>query len=109
MKRVLFYGSKHRFFGVRQKIINILNTLDVDQTIIIHGNFSAVDKLVDMEARKLGFKIETHCIQWEINDKSSCDEKIIRGVDRVFVFPQSEDVENMVTQAGKFGVPVEIN
>jgi len=115
--RIIFCGTSRYAPAFREKITEVLFTLNPSNTTIIHGGCPGVDKMVDAEARKCGFPIEVFPADWKTYGGAAGPirnkEMLNSGADKVYAFPYSSleksvCTKNMVTQARKVGVPVVI-
>lgn len=109
--RVIVCGS--RDWKDRAKIATRLRALPAN-TIVVHGNARGADRIAHQEARKLRLAVEPHPANWDrygrtagpIRNKEMADA----GADLCIAFwdGQSAGTNNMIEQATKAGIPVEI-
>jgi YspA, cpYpsA-related SLOG family len=110
-ERVIVCGSRH--WHDREAIANRLFGLPPDSTIV-HGNAAGADRIAHQEAQKLGLLTEPHSADWERYGKSAGPirnhEMAELGADLCLAFwdGSSAGTKNMLEQAKKHGIPVEI-
>lgn len=97
----------------RAKIAARLRRLPTS-SVIVHGNARGVDRIAHEEARKLGLGVEPHPAAW---DRYGRTAGFIRnhhmaelGADLCLAFwdGKSSGTKNMMDQAKKYGIPVEV-
>lgn len=110
-KRVIVCGSRR--WRDRDAIVNRLFKLPADTTIV-HGNAQGADRIAHQEAQKLGLLVEPHPADWERYGKTAgpIRNKLMAdlGADLCIAFWDglSTGTRNMIDQAEKVGIPVEV-
>jgi hypothetical protein len=115
LKRIIICGSRgwHDRAAIESKLYELAIQHGNDLTIV-HGGARGADRIAEQEAQKAGLLIEAHPADWERYGKPA---GVIRnhkmaelGADLCVAFlkDNSSGTRNMIEQARKFGIPVEI-
>lgn len=115
--RVLVCGSRN--WTDRQRIADLLEALPAPASVtIVHGGARGADRIAGEEAQRLGMRVEIHPADWERYGRAAGPirnrEMAESGVDACIAFLQetpdapSRGTRNMIEQARKSGIPVEI-
>ena len=109
--RVLVCGSRH--FANTPLLERVLDALEPQPTLIIHGNARGADRMAGSWAIAHGLPVEVYPAQWDtygraagsIRNKQMLDEG---RPDRVVAFPVAggRGTQNMMRQAEEAGIPV---
>ena len=109
--RVIVCGSRH--WTDRKRIADRLREF-VAHTTIVHGGARGADRIAGEEAKKRGLKVEVHPANWERYGRAAGpirNHKMAElGADLCIAFlkDNSPGTRNMIEQARKFEIPVEI-
>lgn len=102
---------------IEQKLSSLISKYGPDLTII-HGGARGADSIAGQTAQRAGLRVEKHPAQWNRYGRSAGPirnhEMAKSGADLCVAFLQdspeapSSGTKNMIEQARKFGIPVEI-